>query len=423
MGAAASSDAASDEQLERMRALLVRGDRRRRSRLLDRERRDAGRRRRPSDAAELRDRATSSSGLSEVCGWHPGTSIEFIPDSFLRGFSDDDIELMADMSAAANRAPQLEHAAREQDRARPLPAAADGIRRRGGTRRPRRADVHAAERAQPAGLPARRTCSARCRDGVGSSTSSVDERIDALQQPEVRERLRAALDAETVGLAVSASARRGVSYFVNEPADPALQHLQGRRVGDIARERGVSDFDAALDIAVAARLDVGFVRYPYADDDAWSAAARVDVLRDPRVVLGASDAGAHMDMMVRRRLPDAVSGRAGAGEGRLLARGARAPAHRGARSSLRSARPRHAHRGRLRRHRGARPRQGRGRAAPHDPRPSRRCTAARHRIRGIHRVLVAGTEIAVDGEITDARPGQLIRSGRDTETVAARSEV
>jgi hypothetical protein len=38
----------------------------------------------------------------------------------------------------------------------------------------------------------------------------------------------------------------------------------------------------------------------------------------------------------------------------------------------------------------------------------------------VHRVAVAGVEIAVDGEITDARPGHLIRSGRDTETVPAR---
>src|SRR5262249_39259450 len=36
--------------------------------------------------------------LAAVTGEHPGTSIEFIPDSFLRGFSDDDVLLMADMS-------------------------------------------------------------------------------------------------------------------------------------------------------------------------------------------------------------------------------------------------------------------------------------------------------------------------------------
>ena len=36
--------------------------------------------------------------------------------------------------------------------------------------------------------------------------------------------------------------------------------------------------------------------------------------------------------------------------------------------------------------------------------------------RGVDRVLVAGEDIVVDGSYTDARPGRILRSGRDTVT-------
>ncbi len=419
MGAAASSDAASDEQLGRMRELLseaiaagglgfstanvvtqVDGD---------------GRPTPPNFAT--RDEFV---GLSEVCGWHPGTSIEFIPDSFLRGFSDEDIDLMADMSAAANRhlnwnTPLVNKTAPDLYQRQLM--ASDVAAARGG-------------RVVPMFMPQNgpnqqdflRGYVFRALPGWGWLFDlSVEDRIDALRQPEVRDRLRAALDAETAGLAVSIRASWG-RYFVNEPADPALCHLQGRRVGDIARERGVSDFDAALDIAVEAELDVGFVRYPYSDDDAWSSAARVDVLRDPRVVLGASDAGAHMDMMVGADFPTRCLGELVREKGvfsleelvhqltevpaRLYGLRDRGTLTEGAFADIVLLDPDTVAAGQLHTIRDL-------------PSGAPRLVTESA---GIHRVLVAGTEIAVDGEITDARPGRLIRSGRDTETVAARSE-
>jgi hypothetical protein len=37
--------------------------------------------------------------------------------------------------------------------------------------------------------------------------------------------------------------------------------------------------------------------------------------------------------------------------------------------------------------------------------------------RGITHVFVGGTEVVTDGTVTSARPGRVLRSGRDTKTV------
>jgi N-acyl-D-aspartate/D-glutamate deacylase len=417
MGPAASSDAASDEQLARMREMLseaiaagglgfstanvvtqVDGD---------------GRPTPPNFATREEFVA-----LSEVCGWHPGTSIEFIPGSFLQGFSDEDIDLMADMSVAANRhlnwnTPLVRKSAPGLYQRQLM--ASDVAAARGG-------------RVVPMFMPQNgptqqdflRGYVFRALPGWGWLFDlPVDERIDTLRKPEVRERLRAALDAETVGLAVSLRSAWG-EYYVNEPSDPALRHLEGRRVGDIARERGISDFDAALDIAVDARLEVGFVRYAYSDDDEWTSGARLEILRDPRVVLGASDAGAHMDMMVGADFATRCLGELVREKGvftlealvqqftevpaRLYGLRDRGALTEGAWADIVVLDPDKVDAGHLHTTRDL-------------PSGAPRLVTESA---GIHRVLVAGKEIAVEGEITDARSGRLIRSGRDTDTVAAR---
>jgi N-acyl-D-aspartate/D-glutamate deacylase len=358
-------------------------------------------------------------GLSEVCGWHEGTSIEFIPGSFLRGFSDEEIDLMADMSAAANRhlnwnTPLVNKTAPELYKRQLM--ASDVAAERGG-------------RVVPMFMPQNgptqqdflRGYVYRALPGWGWLFDlSVDDRIRALQDPAVREQLRNALDAETAGLAVSIRSSWGES-FVNEPESPELQHLDGRRVSDIARERGISDFDAVLDIAVAAKLRVGFVRYAYADADDWTSSARVEVLRDPRVVLGASDAGAHMDMMVGADFPTRCLGELVREKSifsleelvhqftevpaRLYGLRDRGTITEGSWADLVMLDPDTVHAGHLH--------------TVHDlPAGAPRLVTESA---GVHRVCVAGQDVAVNGEITAARPGQLIRSGRDTETVPARA--
>ena len=77
---------------------------------------------------------------------------------------------------------------------------------------------------------------------------------------------------------------------------PATQAYEGRKVGDIAAARDQEPFDALIDIVCADELRTIFRRYTPEDTDAdWRARARL--IGDRRVLIGGSDAGAHLDML------------------------------------------------------------------------------------------------------------------------------
>jgi N-acyl-D-aspartate/D-glutamate deacylase len=69
--------------------------------------------------------------------------------------------------------------------------------------------------------------------------------------------------------------------------------LVGRRVSDLARERGVSPFDVMCEISVAEDLATRFRAY-IANDDVDAVG---DLLAHDHVALGLSDAGAHVDQL------------------------------------------------------------------------------------------------------------------------------
>ena len=78
-----------------------------------------------------------------------------------------------------------------------------------------------------------------------------------------------------------------ISRCDEEPA------LEGRKVADIARERGVDAMDLALDLSLASDFSARF-RMPLSNFDETEVA---DLLRDPNTLLGLSDAGAHTDQL------------------------------------------------------------------------------------------------------------------------------
>jgi N-acyl-D-aspartate/D-glutamate deacylase len=182
----------------------------------------------------------------------------------------------------------------------------------------------------------------------------------------------------------------------------------------MAAETGESPFDTLLDIVIADGLRTGFSpRFPPEPDDVW--AMRAAVWRDPRTVIGGSDAGAHLDMMC-----GAVYSTY------LLATGVR---ERGLLSIEEAVHQLSDVPARLY---GLR---GRGRIAqgwqadlvvldPATVTPGPVLT--RHDLPGgasrlyadalgVHHVYVNGTEIAHNGTFTGATPGTMLRRGVDTE--------
>jgi N-acyl-D-aspartate/D-glutamate deacylase len=357
-------------------------------------------------------------GLAAVCGNYEGTSIEFIPDSFLRGFSDEDVELMADMSAAADRplnwntplvnrlSPDLYH--------RQLRATEEAPRRGG--------------RVVPMFMPQNQQLQHDFSLGYVFRALpgwawlfelDIPQRIQALQDPEKRRQLERAADEQTSGLALVV--RNWASYRLNEVKDPAQAELEGRSVADLAEEWRLSPFDAMVEAVVRCGLDVGLVRSQYQADDTWSWEARRELLTDDRVVLQASDAGAHLDMMAGADFPtqclaELVRARQvfsveemvkklstvpadlyGFGDRGRIAEGARADL---AVFDLDGV--------------GATPL----RTVRDLPAGAARLTT---RSVGMEHVLVNGCEVVHHGEYTGDRAGRLLRSGRDSTTVRARA--
>ena len=202
-----------------------------------------------------------------------------------------------------------------------------------------------------------------------------------------------------------------------EACEKANEGLKGRRAEDIARERGTRTFHTIVDICL--EDDLRTVLWPGAtDDDPESWRLRAKVWDHPDVMIGGSDAGAHLDRMAGAPYPAAWIG--DCLRGRKLTTMENAVRHMtdvparlfGLRDRGRVEEGFHAD------------------LVLFDPEEidatepelvfdlpgdSKRLWAEAV---GIRRVLVNGVTTVIDGEATDALPGRVMRSGTDTETVA-----
>jgi N-acyl-D-aspartate/D-glutamate deacylase len=85
-------------------------------------------------------------------------------------------------------------------------------------------------------------------------------------------------------------------YEITETFGPDTKRYGGRFVGDIAAEEGKSEFDALIDIVVADGLKTRIGRpFKVLTSADWE--QRAKRYGDPRVVVGGSDAGAHLDFV------------------------------------------------------------------------------------------------------------------------------
>ncbi len=249
--------------------------------------------------------------LCEVVGRHEGTTLEAMTDGCLDRFSDDEIELFADMSATARRPLNwnvLTIDSREPGRVPRQLSAGDVAAERGG---------RIVALTLPVQVPMNMSFLNHCglflipgwKDVLGQP---VPERMAALQDPEVQARMLVQAAAPEAG--VFKRLADFDNYIIGDTYSEANEGLKGRRVADIAAERGSeSGFATLIEVVVADDLrTVLWPIPPDGDDASWE--LRRQTWADERAMLGGSDAGAHLDRMCgapfpTRFLADTIRGR------------------------------------------------------------------------------------------------------------------
>jgi N-acyl-D-aspartate/D-glutamate deacylase len=350
--------------------------------------------------------------LAAVVAHHPGTSVEMIVPGCLNGFSSEEVDLLTRMSVLSGR-----------------PVNWNVLAATGANPEGTASQLAASTAAEAAGgrvvaLTLPHTMDLRLSFEHGAILDGlpgwgeffarpVEERIAVLADPTGRRALDARAQSDEAGI-LRYLADWG-RLVISETHAPENREFEGLPVAEVAARRGLDAWDAICQVLVADRLRTGFsVPIPTTDDD-WAARART--WRDPRALVGGSDAGAHLDTMcgavysttllaegVRRRglvtLEEAVR-MLTEEPAQLYGVADRGRVAEGYRADLVVFDP---------------ARVGPGPLRTRDDLPggaSRLYAGAT----GMEHVLVNGTEVVTHDVLTGALPGTVLRSGRDTRTV------
>jgi len=238
-------------------------------------------------------------------------------------------------------------------------------------------------------------------------------KLAAMKDPEVRKSLEAGMAAQHANTGLPG---KFDDFLIEHLPSQKNAHWIGKRVSEMAEATGKSPFDALFDLAIEEDLWLS-ISGPELGGDEASWALRGEVWRNPYTLIGASDAGAHLDSIntfaittqllgeaVRersiftleegvRRMTSYIADRFGlAGRGRIEV---------GAVADLVVFDPDTIDCGPI--------------EMRHDlPGGEMRLYADAV---GVHHVIVGGVPVAEDNHPTGRLGGRVLRSGRDTETV------
>ena len=352
---------------------------------------------------------------------HPGTTLELILAGCLGRFSDEEVDLMASMSKAADRPLNwnvLGVSAADPDGCAHQLEASSTAASRGAT---------VVALTLPHSMQIRLSLlTGFVLDGLPgwrpTFALAPPERMAALRDPEVRRRLAEGARSDEAGMLRGLA--RWSRMVIVETFAPENEDLAGMTVAEAAARRGVdlggadAAFDFLVELVLADDLRTG-LSPPIATENPDDWKLRAEVWLDPRTVIGGSDAGAHLDMMcgaiystsllgdaVRERelltLEEAVHQITDV-PARLYGIRQRGRVEEGWHADLVVFDPERI---------GHRPPRTRYDLPAGAPRLFAESV-------GVEHVLVNGVPVVSSGEVSGDLPGQLLRSGRDTSTVHA----
>jgi N-acyl-D-aspartate/D-glutamate deacylase len=368
------------------------------------------------DNRQVPSRAASEEELLRLCsvvGEYPGTTLEAIVEGCLRGFSDAEVDLLAQMSARASRPLNWNvltiSAGQEERTAHQLTP----------SRRAREVGGRVVALTMPVFADNNMSLGTFCALWLIPGWHDIlslpfEEKTAKLRDPLVREEMARAAKGTVFERLADFS-----NYRIGDTVAPENKRFENRLITEIARELRMDPADALIQITSTDGYKTVLWPLPVGDGPAdW--AARRDLWGQPDVLLGGSDAGAHLDRMLgspypTRFLADTLRGRQllplplavrlmTDTPARLFGLKGRGQLQEGFYADVVVLDP-------------ATVDSGSARRVYDLPGDSLRLLAGST---GISRVLVNGQVTVVDGHTTGALPGRVLRSGRETETVSTR---